>query len=103
LPSLATAVLVYLLADGGSSWRPPRDDGGRVRALAGAWLLGVVAATFFFGIGRVEAGTVTRVFGIVVAVVLAKELVFRGAVFGIAERVWPGAVGRPFGLPVVLS
>jgi len=103
LPSLATAVLVYLLADGGSSWRPPRADGGRLRALAGAWLLGVLVATFVLDIGRLEAETVTLVFGHVVAVVLAEELVFRGAVFGIAVRVCPVAVGIPFGLTVVLS
>lgn len=106
LGSLVVASAVYLLADGGRSWRRPAPGPGRdVVGVVVLWLAGVAVGTTVTGRGG-EAwdGAVSAAQDVLVEP-LIEELVFRGALFALATKVaadrWQGAITWRF--PIVLT
>ena len=103
LPSLVLAALLYLVCDGATSWRRPAPGSAPlVRVIAGTWL--VLAAFWAFGlqVDTLDHAGVRGVVASVLIVPLVEELVFRGAVFRLAERVWPYRGGADLLWPPIL-
>lgn len=105
LPAVLAAVALCVLCDGGRSWRfPLRSSRRLIVVLSAAWLTVLAVATFGFDVGTShwESLRLDLVVGLVMGVV-AEELVFRGAVFQLAERVRPGREGSLLSFPVLVS
>lgn len=104
LASLAAAALLYLLSDGAVSLRrPERSSRPWMVKLSVAWLVLLCIGTFGFHGGTMQYRNLSHAVSAVLVGVLAEELVFRGAVFGIAERVRPAGDRLWSSFPVVVS
>ena len=99
LPELVAGVALYLATGPAGTWRLP----ARGMTPRQAWLVPVVwLGVWVVATGLVVAvagrGAWSRATGLVVTHVLGQELLFRGAVYQLAERVWPAPVSDPDGM-----
>jgi membrane protease YdiL (CAAX protease family) len=106
MASLVVAVGFYLLADGGTSWRRPLHGPFRdVVWFMALWLIAVAVGTFVVGGGTLTWNGPVGLLRSVVVVPVIEELVYRGALFVLAERVagdrWKGRAAWLF--PIVFT
>ena len=104
LVSLTGVALIYILIDGGRSWRRPRRDRYKRLLIVGlGWLAVTAVAVFAFDVGTTRHGNFRAAVDFVVTGVVAEELLYRGAIFSAAETVASQRrlLGLPF--PVVFS
>jgi membrane protease YdiL (CAAX protease family) len=85
--SVAIVALLYVLSDGGRTLRlPSRQSVRGVVGVAVGWLVVLSLGTFVWHKGTVEYSTLPNALQFAAVGVLAEELLFRGVVFGLAEK-----------------
>jgi hypothetical protein len=99
LPELVAGLALYFATGPAGTWRLP-SKGMTPRQ---AWLVPVVwVGVWIVATGIVVAvagrGAWSKAAGLVVTHVVGQELLFRGAVYQLAERVWPAKVDDPDGI-----
>jgi membrane protease YdiL (CAAX protease family) len=108
VPALLTSALIYVaIAPARRFARPyPGTDWARLRRLGaltlGVWLAGSALAALGVGHWITYTNGLASVVGFVVVAPLAEELLFRGAIFELAERVWPQVPAAAIGVSAVL-
>jgi membrane protease YdiL (CAAX protease family) len=91
IASLAIVVLLYVLSDGGKTLRlPSRESARGVLGVAAGWLVVVVFGAFVLHKGTVDYSTLQNALQFAAVGVLIEELLFRGVVFGLAEKAFAG-------------
>jgi hypothetical protein len=99
LPELVAGVALYLATGAAGTWRLP-SKGMTPRQ---AWLvpvvwLGVVVVAGGIAVVAAGWGVWSKAVGLLVTHILGQELLFRGAVYQLAARVWPPRIDDPDGL-----
>lgn len=104
LAGLGTVAALYVLSDGGASARWPVGSSMRWVSTVGAiWLAGLVVGTFGFDVGTIEYLSLRQGVTAVLIVPLTEELLYRGAVFCLAERIRPAGDRLWLSFPVLAS
>lgn len=104
LPSLLVCLGLCWLASPRDAWRLPRADRRlSIVRLGLLWLLPSALVIFVLRFWVVPLPGVADVVAFLLTGMLAEEFLFRGAIYGLGQRLRPGPLVRRFDLGVVLS
>jgi membrane protease YdiL (CAAX protease family) len=104
---LALGLALYFAVGTDGTWRmPSKDFTRRAKVVMILIWIGAAALVSAFHVGVYGRGVLLDAVGLMVTHVVAQELLFRGALVGLAMRLWPAAPGEKdplYGKALLLS